>query len=201
MPNISQAGKFGGGDSGKSQASPFDTRRAEKQTGDLRSKLSTIRDKLGIERIREQAADGTVNINDLVALAEAAKNGQIRKQPALSVLLEAVGARGRALAALLDALEATTGFYDPSTKTTTILPDHRVRASAAMDILSFSDGKPVERKEVVQVNVDGTQQDAQRAVMQSPSLRAALKAKLEEAERLRNKAAIPLQDPPQTPTE
>ncbi|MEI7532878.1 MAG: hypothetical protein WCK57_00780 [Verrucomicrobiae bacterium] len=106
----------------------------------------------------------------------------------LQKLLENAGARGRALNALLGALEATRSVYCPKTKTMVDEPDHRVRAAAAVDLLCFTDGKPVERREQVNINVDGSE-EAQRKILSSPALRAAIRKKIEEADDQKSRAA------------
>lgn len=109
---------------------------------------------------------------------------QSEKNANLARLLEDHGARGKALAALMDALRATVGRYCPKSKVMYQEPDHRVRASAAVDILCFTDGKPIERREQVMINVDGNE-EMQRKILESPSLRAALRSKIAEADSLR----------------
>jgi hypothetical protein len=104
-----------------------------------------------------------------------------RETKQLHKLLEEHGARGKALAALLAALNATVGRYDPKTKTLWQEPDHRVRASAAVDILCFTDGKPIERREQVNISLNGSQQ-AQEKLLSSPALREAIRKKIEEAD-------------------
>jgi hypothetical protein len=110
------------------------------------------------------------------------KSEKSTKVRQLDDLLHISDARRKALKALMEALEATRAVYSPKEKILINEPDHRVRAAAAVDILCFTDGKPVERREIVQINVDGNE-DAQRKILESPAMRAALKAKIEEADR------------------
>ncbi len=117
----------------------------------------------------------------------------ISRAKELRILLEDHGARGKALAALMEALNATIGRYEPKTKTMWQEPDHRVRASAAVDILCFTDGKPVERREQVNINIDGND-EAQRKIIESPALRAAIAAKIQEAEAAQAQAAVAIKE-------
>lgn len=114
--------------------------------------------------------------------------GTLNNSQKLSELLEACGARGKALKALLDGLTATRLVYCPKTKQLVEEPDHRIRTSSAVDTLCFTDGKPVERREQVNINLDGKDVEAQKKFIDSPALRASLKQKIEEAEAQREKA-------------
>ena len=105
----------------------------------------------------------------------------------LRSLLKEHGARARALSVLMEALSATRAVYCPKTKTMYQEPDHRVRASAAVDILCFTDGKPIERREQVNINLDGSEK-AQERILSSPSLRDAIRRKIDEAETMRSQA-------------
>ena len=48
-------------------------------------------------------------------------------------------------------------------------------------LLSYVVGLPVQRQEIVQINVDGNN-DIEKQILASPSLRSALKAKIDQAE-------------------
>lgn len=128
-------------------------------------------------RVRARCADSQ---NEVEILApEKSKGG---KQ--LETLLTNSRAREKAVAALEAALKATRTVYCPKSKELIEEPDHRVRAAAAVDLLCFTDGKPVERRENVNINIDG--QDAKAVedkMLSSPAMRAALKRKIEQVDK------------------
>jgi hypothetical protein len=73
---------------------------------------------------------------------------------------------------LSDAMAATM-----TTRAGTVEPDHKTRVQAAALVLAYKVGRPVERQEVVSVNV-GADSDADLAarLKRSPSLQRALRA-------------------------
>jgi len=94
-----------------------------------------------------------------------------RENAALGVRLEKVNAREKAVHALMEGLQAMT--KDGS-------PDHRIRIQAGAEILAYTDGKPIERKEVVNVNVD-SMSELQARASASPALRRSLRKLLESS--------------------
>jgi hypothetical protein len=107
---------------------------------------------------------------------------QSTKVRQLDDLLHRFNARSKAIEALLEALSATRAVYSPKQKILIDEPDHRIRAMAASEILNRTDGKAVERQEIVQISIDGNE-ETQKKILESPAMRAALKAKIEEADR------------------
>ncbi len=84
----------------------------------------------------------------------------------------------RIIKALADALEA-----DMANRDGTRGPDHRTRTQAAALLLQYRIGRPVERQEVISVNLDADSAvGMQERLRQSPSLREALKAQIAAAE-------------------
>lgn len=62
------------------------------------------------------------------------------------------------------------------------VPDYRAREAAMKLWLAYSVGMPLQRQEIVQVNVDGSKESLSDKIKSSPALRAQLKRMLEEAE-------------------
>ena len=63
------------------------------------------------------------------------------------------------------------------------VPDYRVRLQAALAILSYRHGRPVERQESISVVLNADKdKDAVKRLKHSPSLRETMKAALAEAE-------------------
>lgn len=79
---------------------------------------------------------------------------------------------------LSDAMSATM-----TTRSGTVEPDHKTRVQAATLTLAYKVGRPVERQEVVSVNV-GADPDADLAsrLIKSPALRRMFRKILDEAE-------------------
>lgn len=102
-----------------------------------------------------------------------AELNKIKKNTNLAQLLDNKELRQKAVQALEDGLNATRTYWDGFAKQMFQEPDHRVRASVAVDILHFTDGKPVERKEIVNYNFDSLE-ELQRRAENSPAMQAAL---------------------------
>jgi hypothetical protein len=100
------------------------------------------------------------------------------KSSNLSDLLTKKNLREKAVKVLEEALLATKVHWDGVAKRMVEEPDHKVRKDAAVDLLCFTDGKPIERREVVTLNFDSLE-ELQRRVQQSPALKAAVKKILE----------------------
>lgn len=79
-----------------------------------------------------------------------------------------------------DATRATHRVFDKDSHSLIEVPDHKTRLAAITLRRAYAEGLPVKREEIVQVNIDGDE-EAQRRMFQSPTLRAALRRKLEEA--------------------
>jgi hypothetical protein len=100
----------------------------------------------------------------------------------LSDLLEEKNLRTKAVEALERGLEATSRFYDVINDTFIDVPDHRIRLAAAMAALAYTDGRPVERRELITRNVS-TLEDLRAKAKQSPELRAAIEELLRDMEK------------------
>jgi hypothetical protein len=84
----------------------------------------------------------------------------------------------RLATAISEALAATQTNRDG-----TITPDHRTRLQAAQLGLAYAHGRPVERSEIVQVNLDADNSiGLAERLKNSPALRRSLRAILESVE-------------------
>jgi hypothetical protein len=84
--------------------------------------------------------------------------------------------------AFMDALTATTWYFDTGSKTRVLAIDYKTRLAAAMGVLSHMEGDPVKRiihQEIGMTNLAGAAEDQLAA---SPGLRAALARQLRKAE-------------------
>jgi hypothetical protein len=63
-----------------------------------------------------------------------------------------------------------------------ILPDGKTRLNAALGILAYSAGRPIERKEIVQMTLDSTESYLDR-IRKSPELRKKMAEMLADAEK------------------
>ena len=79
---------------------------------------------------------------------------------------------------LSDAMAATM-----TTRSGTVEPDHKTRVQAATLTLAYKVGRPVERQEVVSVNVGADSNESLKArLARSPALRRAVRGMLEDAD-------------------
>jgi hypothetical protein len=79
---------------------------------------------------------------------------------------------------LSDAMAATM-----TTRAGTVEPDHKTRVQAATLVLAYKVGRPVERQEVVSVNVGASaDSDLASRLKKSPALRKMMKRMITEAE-------------------
>ena len=92
----------------------------------------------------------------------------------LSELLRKGGCREKAIQALGEALTATKQFWSQPGKQFVSEVDHITRIKAADILLSYTDGRPVERKEVVVATFESVDEMKNR-VKQSPALDASLR--------------------------
>ena len=99
--------------------------------------------------------------------------------PSLNDLLEAKNLRTKAVEALERCLEATSRFYDVLNDTFIDVPDHRVRLAAAIAALAYTDGRPIERREIVARHMT-TLEDLRAKAKASPELRRAIEELLDE---------------------
>lgn len=104
--------------------------------------------------------------------AKAALN-KIKKNQDLQQLLDNKELRQKAVQALEEGLNATRTYWDGFAKQMFQEPDHRVRSAIAVDILHFTDGKPIERKEIINLNFDSLD-ELQKRANSSPAMRAAM---------------------------
>lgn len=88
----------------------------------------------------------------------------------------------KALDALEECLSAECRVYDIAQKELVVYADGKTRLGAAMGILAYSAGKPIERKEVFTHNADSIEALTSR-VKSSPELRKALREMLETSEK------------------
>jgi hypothetical protein len=70
----------------------------------------------------------------------------------LDDLLKAKNLLTRAVEALERCLEATHSFYDIITEKVITVPDYKTRLAAVIIVLAYTEGRPVERREIVQRN-------------------------------------------------
>jgi hypothetical protein len=97
---------------------------------------------------------------------------------ALSAEIDHQAPAERIIRALTVALEATT-----TTRSGTVEPDHRTRVAAASKLLEYRIGRPVERQEIVSVNLDADSAlGLADRLKNSPALRQAIRAALDSAE-------------------
>ena len=97
----------------------------------------------------------------------------------LDDLLEAKNLRTRAVEALERCLEATHSFYDIITEKVITFPDYKTRLAAVIIVLAYTEGRPVERREIVQRNVPTLEQLREQA-RNSPEMQRALRELLDE---------------------
>ena len=96
----------------------------------------------------------------------------------LAAALDAELPDSRVAAAISDALSATV-----TTRSGIIEADHKTRLAAATLALHFRHGRPVERQEVVSVNVStDSNEDLRARLARSPALRRSVRSMLDEAE-------------------
>ena len=91
----------------------------------------------------------------------------------LDELLEAKNLRTRAVEALERCLEATHNFYDVIAQKVITFPDYKTRLAAVIIVLAYTDGKPVERREIVTRHAT-TLDELKAKAKSSPELRAAI---------------------------
>lgn len=115
----------------------------------------------------------------------------LQNQDKLSILLENAGLRAKAVSALEEGLAATKTYWDGVAKQMRIEPDWKTRAAVAVDILSFTDGRPVERKEIVTFAIDSLD-EMQKRIQQSPAAQSAIR-------RLLKPVGIQNDPPPEAP--
>ena len=109
------------------------------------------------------------------------------KKPALrfnqlAKMLEDRNARQLALDTLIDGLTSERSYYDVLRKSTVTEPDFKTRAQCAEILLAYTDGKPVERKEIIQHNADSMEALAAR-VKKSPELLSVMRKMVADAEK------------------
>jgi hypothetical protein len=97
----------------------------------------------------------------------------------LDDLLEAKNLRTRAVVALERCLEATHSFYDIITGKVITFPDYITRLAAVIIVLAYTDGKPVERREMV-TRPAPTLEELREQAKASPALREAIAELLDE---------------------
>lgn len=101
-------------------------------------------------------------------------------------LAEAIQARDletKALDALEECLAAECRVYDLAQKELVIYPDGKTRLGAAMGILAYSAGKPVERKIIVDGRQGSDPQELMKRIVDAPELRKTMRYLLEQAEK------------------
>lgn len=87
---------------------------------------------------------------------------------------------GEKLAKMLDELSQAESVTNGGKK----IPDNRTRLSAATVILAYILGKPIERQEILNINMDAdSAHNLAEKLKESPALRAAFRSILEQAER------------------
>lgn len=101
-------------------------------------------------------------------------------QVALQDLLVTGDARRRAMDKLLACLEATRSFTDIAGNVHTE-PDWKTIQSACVALLAYTDGKPIERREVITKHFDSLDDYGDR-LKKSPALRKAMGELLKESE-------------------
>lgn len=95
---------------------------------------------------------------------------------------------GDKLAGLLDELSKAENITNGGHK----IPDNRTRLSAATLILAYMIGRPVERQEILNINMNAdAAHDLAERLKGSPSLRAAFRSILEQAEKHSTTEAVP----------
>jgi len=100
----------------------------------------------------------------------------------LADLLAAKNLRTRAVEALERGLEATHDFYDLDSGQIIQRPDYKTQLAAAIAALAYTDGRPVERRELITRKVS-TLEDLRAKAKQSPELRAAIEELLRDMEK------------------
>jgi hypothetical protein len=105
-----------------------------------------------------------------------------QKTQDVAELMLRLGARRRALAALIRGLRARRSFYDSGSRSTKTEEDFKTQVQAAELLLYFDVGRPVERREIVQMNLDSTESYLDR-IRKSPELRKKLAEILADAEK------------------
>ncbi|MEI6070522.1 MAG: hypothetical protein WCS31_01915 [Verrucomicrobiae bacterium] len=105
-------------------------------------------------------------------------------QKAAARLADCVSAEDthRAASTIRSAMAAEHRVYDPEQKKLISFPDHKTRLAAAQLFLTHVEGMPVQKAEIVSVNIDG-RREAEERIFRSPALLAAMRARLESAER------------------
>ena len=98
----------------------------------------------------------------------------------LDDLLEAKNLRTRAVEALERCLEATHNFYDVIAQKVITFPDYKTRLAAIITVLAYTDGKPVERREIITKHFE-TLEELQARVKASPEFQRALRELLDES--------------------
>ncbi len=97
----------------------------------------------------------------------------------LAKQLSAADLRSKAVAALERGLFAKSKIYDFRNKQMVTCDDFKTQVAAATVLLAYTDGKPIERREIVQRNVS-TLEDLRKRAKASPELRRAVRDLLEE---------------------
>lgn len=88
----------------------------------------------------------------------------------------------KALDTLEECLGAESRVYDMSAKELVTYADGKTRLGAAMGILAYSAGKPIERKEIISSNADSLESVMKR-IQSSPELRKAMREVLDQTEK------------------
>jgi hypothetical protein len=95
-------------------------------------------------------------------------------------LLESNDLRNRAIDALGECLSAELKFWDLTKKAIVTYPDGKTRLAAAMGILAYTDGKPIERREIITRKAT-TLDNLKDMAKNSPELRRSMQAIVDEA--------------------
>ena len=100
----------------------------------------------------------------------------------LNDLLEAKNLLARAVDELERCLEATHSFYDIVTEKVISVPDYRTRLAAVTMVLAYTEGLPVERREMVTRRFT-TLEDLEKQTQNSPEFRRGLQELLAKTEK------------------
>lgn len=106
-----------------------------------------------------------------------------KSETGLARIIDRLAPTERIISALAGALEADIVNRDGSRG-----PDHKSRTTAALALLAYREGRPVERSETISVSLDADNaHGVEERLKNSPALRSAFRKMLEQAESGENK--------------
>jgi hypothetical protein len=100
---------------------------------------------------------------------------------AIESLLAGYGARGKAVATLIECLNAERTYYDMYAKAMVCEPDYATRRAAACALLAYDVGEPIKRQQILTGQIETTEEWVDK-LSRSPAGIAALKKMVTDAE-------------------